>query len=80
MTRNPQAGPLGEEVREELVRGILRVLQRSYTTTGPSGPTYALAEFFRGLDEATLRGIAYQHGVFEGEAEPDREGPDARKG
>lgn len=63
------------ETKEDLVQSILAVLQRTYTTTGPTGPTADLAEFFRALDEPTLRAVAYQHGVFEeiAEAEPERE-------
>lgn len=58
--------------REELVEGIVAVLERTYRQVGP---TAGLLEFFRALDELTLRAIAYQHGVFEGaaEAEPERE-------
>ena len=61
--------------KEELIQGILAVLERTYSTIGPTGPTMTLAEFFRALDDATLRAVAYQHGVFEGaaEAEPERE-------
>jgi hypothetical protein len=63
---------------EELVQDILDVLQRSFTTVGPTGPTRDLAEFFRTLDGPTLRAIAYQHGVFEraDEVEPE---PDERE-
>lgn len=63
---------------EELVQDILAVLQRSFTTSGPTGPTRDLAEFFRALDGPTLRAIAYQHGVFEREAETEPE-PDERE-
>jgi hypothetical protein len=62
-----------EEAREDLVQAILGVLERSFTTLGPTGPTVRLAEFFRALDDVTLRAIAYRHGVYEGEAEPEPE-------
>lgn len=63
---------------EELVQDILAVMERSFTTSGPTGPTHDLAEFFRTLDGPTLRAIAYQHGVFERAAEAEPE-PDERE-
>lgn len=67
--------------KEELIQGILNVVERTYTTAGPTGPSGSLAEFFRALDDRTLREVAYQHGIFEGgadlEPEPD-EDRDAR--
>jgi len=66
-------GPTEDEAREVLVQAILGVLERSFTTVGTTGPTVKLAEFFRALDEATLHAIAYRHGVYEGEAEPEPE-------
>jgi hypothetical protein len=73
MAHRQRSARLAAEARDELIRTILAVVQRSYTTSGPSGPTYALAEFFRALDESTLRDIAYQLGVFEGDQEPEIE-------
>lgn len=61
---------------EELVQGIVAVIERTFTTAGPTGPTADLAEFFRALDEPTLRAIAYRHGVFDGLAEVDPEADD----
>ena len=64
--------------REEMIQGIVAVLERTYTTAGPTGPSASLAKFFRALDESTLRKIAYQHGVFDSaadtEADRDQEG------
>ena len=57
--------------REEMIEGIVAVLERTYTTTGPTGPSGSLAKFFRALDESTLREIAYRHGVFDGAANVD---------
>jgi len=73
MARRPRSAHLAAEASDELIQGILAVLQRSYTSSGPTGPTYALAEFFRALEESTLRDIAYQLGVFEGDQEPEVE-------
>lgn len=65
------------EAKEELVQGILEEIERSYTSAGPTGPTSDLAEFFRALDETTLRSIAYRHGVFEEELETEGKDPRA---
>ena len=61
--------------REEMIQGIVTVLERTYTTAGRAGSRGDLSKFFRALDESTLREIAYKHGVFEGppEADPDQD-------
>jgi hypothetical protein len=55
--------------KEELVQAILNVIDRSAERELVAEH---LPEFFRGLDEPTLRAIAYQHGAFEEDPEYDR--------
>ena len=75
MSRPSKKAQADAAAKEELVRDLLAVLDRSFTTSGPTGPTRDIAEFFRALDGPTLRAIAYQHGVFEraDELEPERD-------
>ena len=64
MTRTPKPTLEALAGRDDLVSGILEVLDRTYAA-GQPGAYQELAEFFRALDEPTLRAIAYRHGVFE---------------
>ncbi len=77
MSRPSKKTQAAVHTKEELVQDLLAVLDRSFTTIGPTGPTRDMAEFLRALDGRTLRNIAYQHGVFEraDEIEPE---PDER--
>lgn len=61
------------EGKEEMVQAIVGVLDRTFGTgAGPEALARA-ADFFRGLDERTLRALAYRQGVFEGDLEPTEE-------
>lgn len=62
--------------REEMVQGILEVLERTYVGTGEPGVAHSLERFFEALDDQTLRAIAYQHGLFEPDLEVEREDGD----
>jgi hypothetical protein len=72
MTRIARPILEGQAGREDLVTGILEVLDRTYAA-GQPGAYQELAEFFRSLDDPTLRAIAYQHGLFEEELRAERE-------
>ncbi len=72
MTRIAKPILEGQAGREDLVTGILEVLDRTYAA-GQPGAYQELAEFFRSLDDRTLRAIAYQHGLFEEELHTERE-------
>ena len=72
MTRIPRSKLEADAGREELVTAILEVLDRTYAA-GQPGAYRELAEFFRALDDPTLRAIAYRHGVFEEEPAEERE-------
>lgn len=71
MPRPSKKRTAAEESKEQLVGGIVGVLERTYAVGGQRGVGTRLAEFFRALDEPTLRAIAYRHGVFEGEGETE---------
>jgi hypothetical protein len=72
MTRIPKPIMEAQAGREDLVTGILDVLDRTYAA-GQPGAYLQLAEFFRALDDPTLRAVAYQHGIFEEEPRVERE-------
>jgi hypothetical protein len=61
------------EGKEEMVQAIVGVLDRTFGTgAGPAALARA-ADFFRGLDERTLRALAYRQGVFEEDLEPEED-------
>lgn len=61
------------EGKEDMVQAIVGVLDRTFgTAAGPAALARA-SEFFRGLDERTLRALAYRQGVFEGDVEAEEE-------
>ncbi len=72
MTRIPKPVLEAQSGRDDLVSGILEVLDRTYAA-GQPGAYQELAEFFRALDDPTLRAIAYQNGLFEEELRAERE-------
>jgi hypothetical protein len=82
MTRPSKKRTAAAESKEQLVAGIIGVLERTYAIGGQPGTVGRLAEFFRALDEPTLKEIAYRHGVFEGEGEtePEENERDRREG
>ena len=73
MTHRPKRSEVKAAAKEELVQGILEKIDRSYAPADPTGATSRLAEFFRALDDSTLREIAYRHGLFEEELAEDHE-------
>ncbi len=64
--------------KEEMVQGIVSVLDRTFAAGGRPAALLRVAEFFRGLDDTTLRAIAYRQGVFEEDLEPTDEDRDRR--
>jgi hypothetical protein len=61
------------EGKEDMVQAIVGVMDRTFGTgAGPEALARA-ADFFRGLDERTLRALAYRQGVFEGDLEVEEE-------
>ena len=80
MTRIPKPEEVEWQGKEELVQGIVAVLDRTFAAGGGPRVLSRVAEMFRGLDERTLRAIAYQQGLFEGDLEPtdDERDRDAR--
>jgi hypothetical protein len=80
MTRIPKTAEAEVQRKEELVQAIVSALDRTFTTSERPRALTRVAEMFRGLDETTLRAVAYQQGVFEDDLEPtelerDREAP-----
>lgn len=73
MTRVPKAEEVEFQGKEELVQDIVGVLDRTFAASGRPQAVHRLAEMFRGLDERTLRAIAYQQGLFEEDLEPSDE-------
>ena len=66
--------------KEELVQEIVSALDRTFAASERPRALSRVAEMFRGLDETTLRAVAYQQGLFEEDLEPtemdrDREAP-----
>jgi hypothetical protein len=73
MTRVPKTTEAEFAGKEEMVQAIVAVLDRTFASSGRAEGLASVAEFFRVLDEPTLRAIAYTHGVFEGDLEPTDE-------
>ncbi|HEX9895903.1 MAG TPA: hypothetical protein VGA78_18370 [Gemmatimonadales bacterium] len=71
VTHIPKATEAALMGKEELIRAILDVLDRTWTEVEGPGALQWLEEFFRKLDEPTLRAIGYQQGAFEPDLEPD---------
>lgn len=61
------------EGKEDMVQAIVGVLDRTFGTGAPPAALVRAAEFFRGLDERTLRALAYRQGVFEGGADTEND-------
>lgn len=70
-TRVPKTTEAAVMGKEEMIRAILDVLDRTWTQAEGPGTLQRMEEFFRRLDERTLRAIGYQHGIFEEDLEPD---------
>jgi hypothetical protein len=80
MTRIPKAEEVEVQRKEELVQAIVASLDRTFAASARPRALSRLAEMFRGLEERTLRAVAYQQGLFEEDLEPteedlDREAP-----
>ncbi len=73
MTRVPKPTEAEFAGKEEMVQGIVAVLDRTFSSSRGADGLAGVAEFFRMLDEPTLRAIAYTHGVFEEDLEPTEE-------
>ncbi len=80
MTRVSKQAEALEVTREAMVQGILEVLERTYGGTREPDVVQGLEQFFEALDDATLRAIAYQHGLFEPDLEVEREDGDGSPG
>lgn len=76
MTRIPKTEEAEWQGKEEIVQGIVSVFDRTFAASGRPRALTRLAEMFRGLDERTLRAIAYQQGLFEDDLEPTEEDRD----
>jgi hypothetical protein len=61
------------EGKEDMVQAIVGTLDRTFGTGASAEALGRAAEFFRGLDERTLRALAYRQGVFEGDLEPEED-------
>jgi hypothetical protein len=59
------------EGKEDMVQAVVGVLDRTFGTGAAPAALARAAEFFRGLDERTLRALAYRQGVFEGGADTE---------
>jgi hypothetical protein len=73
MTRIPKADDPVVQGKEEIVQGIVASLDRTFAASARPRALTRLAEMFRGLDEGTLRAIAYQQVLFEEDLEPTEE-------
>jgi hypothetical protein len=76
MPRIPKAEEVEFQGKEELVQAIVGMLDRTFAASGRPEATARLAEMFRGLDERTLRAVAYRQGLFEEDLEPTDEDRD----
>lgn len=76
MTRIPKTEEVQVQGKEEVVQGIVASLDRTFAASARPRALTRLAEMFRGLDEATLRAIAYQQGLFEEDLEPTEDDRD----
>ena len=80
MTRIQKTAEVESQRKEELVQEIVSALDRTFAASERPRALLRVAEMFRGLDETTLRAVAYQQGLFEEDLEPteadrDREAP-----
>ena len=76
MTRIPKSEEVEVQRKEELVQAIVGSLDRTFAASARPRALSRLAEMFRGLEENTLRAIAYQQGLFEEDLEPTEEDRD----
>jgi hypothetical protein len=58
------------EGKEDVIQAIVSVLDRTFSAGSRPHALTRAADFFRGLDEETLRALAYRQGIFEGDLEP----------
>ena len=70
MTRIPKHEEAEWQGKEEMVQAIVGVLDRTFAASSRPRAMSRVAEMFRGLDERTLRAIAYRQGLFEDALEP----------
>ena len=71
MTHTPKPTAATLAAKEDLVEALLGTIERTFPADQGSDPMRRLEGFLCGLDESTLRSIAYQHGVFDGDRETD---------
>lgn len=76
MTRIPRTEEAEWQGKEEMVQAIVGVLDRTLAASGRPQALTRVAEMFRGLDERTLRAIAYRQGLFEGDLDPTEDDRD----
>jgi len=76
MTRIPRTEEAEWQGKEEMVQAIVGVLDRTFAASGRPQALTRVAEMFRGLDERTLRAIAYRQGLFEGDLDPTEDDRD----
>lgn len=76
MTRIPKMEETEWQGKEEIVQAIVSSLDRTYAASSRPSALNRMSEMFRGLDETTLRAIAYRQGVFEEDLEPSDEDRD----
>lgn len=76
MTRIPKTEEVEWQGKEEIVQDIVSSLDRTYAASSRPRALSRMSEMFRGLDETTLRAIAYRQGVFEEDLEPSDEDRD----
>ena len=69
MTRIPKTEEAEWQGKEEMVQAIVDVFDRTFAAGGRPQALSRIAEMFRGLDERTLRAIAYRQGLFEDDLE-----------
>jgi hypothetical protein len=70
MTRIPKHEEAEWQGKEEMIQAIVGVLDRTFAASSRPRALSRVAEMFRGLDERTLRAIAYRQGLFEDDLEP----------
>lgn len=73
MTHIPKPTAAALAGKEALVEALLDTIERTFPADREGDPLRQLERFLCGLDEITLRSIAYQHGVFEGDREIEPE-------
>ena len=72
MAHTPKPTAVALAAKEDLVEALLGTIERTFPAD-QGDPMRRLEGFLCSLDESTLRSIAYQHGVFEGDREVDPE-------